>query len=91
MLSYQEASSRIFARGTIPDGYFGDRASVGFALYKGKILIVTDSRAIRGWFTGPYPEVTDESEALWILQHHPSATQHYKTTITKIISSESEG
>ena len=72
MISYQEAKAKVFAHGTIPCGYFGERASVGFALHKGRILAVADSGYF-GYGADRLPTVIDEAEALWILQNHHSA------------------
>jgi hypothetical protein len=53
----------------VPDGYFGDRASVGFALIGKRVVTV----AACGFFGTGLPDVLDETEALWMLKHHPSA------------------
>ena len=72
-MTYEEARARIFARGTVPDGYFGDRASVGFTLIGKQVYTVADCGCLRGYFRTGLPDVMDEAEALWTLRHHPSA------------------
>ena len=68
-MTYNEAKAKIFARGTIPDGYFGKRAAVGFALIGERIVTVADC----GYFGAGLPDVASEEEALWIIKKHPSA------------------
>jgi hypothetical protein len=68
-MAYADAQARIFARGTVPDGYFGDRTSVGFALIGKQVFTVAEC----GYFRAGLPDVMDEAEALWMLKHHPSA------------------
>jgi hypothetical protein len=68
-MTYADAQARIFARGTVPNGYFGGRASVGFALM-GKTVVTV---AASGWFRSGLPDVVDTREALWMLRHHPNA------------------
>jgi len=72
-MNYETARLAIFATGTIPDGYNGKLASVGFALLEGKIVTVADC----GCFGAGLPDVVDEQEARWILEKHPSA-RHIK-------------
>jgi len=68
-MNYEEAKAAVFAHGTVPDGYFGKRASVGFALDGKKIVCVADC----GYFSAGLPDVLNMAEAIWILKHHPSA------------------
>lgn len=69
-MTYTEAKKRVFATGTVPDGYFGDRKKVGFALHpNGHIMVVADC----GYYTYQTPQVTNEPEAMWTLKHHPSS------------------
>ena len=71
MLTYTQASARAFAKGTIPDGYFGEIAHALFALADdGSILAVTKTGHFR--FPGLSP-ATDETEAVWLLKHHPES------------------
>ncbi len=69
---YSEALSNYFAYGSVPDGYFGERCQVKFSFDadSGKTLIVGDC----GYWTAPIPQAIDTREALWLLQHHPSAS-----------------
>lgn len=68
---YMTAAADIFAFGTVPDGYFSDRAKVGFHFDKesGKVIVVTGN----GCFNSGLPPVTSIQEALWIIAHHPTA------------------
>ena len=79
-MNYQDAKKAVFARGTIPDGYNGDRASVGFAFdpATGKTIVVADC----GCFTHQVPQAVDIEESLWLLKNHPSAN-NTKITSTK--------
>ena len=65
-IKYHEAN--IFARGTVPDGYFDDRARVGFALIGQAIYAVADCGMFRTGLSA-----VDTAEALWLLRNHPSA------------------
>jgi len=69
-MKYSEAKNDLFALGTVPDGYFGDRASVGFHFDKesGHTIVMHD----HGCYTSPVPPAVDKKEALWLLQNHPS-------------------
>ena len=68
-MTYTEAKRRAFARGTIPDGYFGKRASVEFALVGCRVVVVAGC----GCFGAGVPDCQDVGEARWILEHHPAA------------------
>lgn len=70
---YERVKSRAFARGTIPDGCFGDRTSVYFSLMEhteGCYYCVFVSN--HGYFKSPLPCVTGIKEALFLLEKHPS-------------------
>ncbi len=58
-----------FAKGTIPDGYFGDVLKVNFIFdhETGKTICQHD----RGYFTYHTPSAINTEEALWLLEHHP--------------------
>ena len=58
-----------FAKGTIPDGYFGDTANVIFIFdhKTGKTICQHD----HGSFTYHTPQAINMGEALWLLEHHP--------------------
>ena len=75
--TYEAAVNSIFARGTVPNGYFGERASVGFALVGSAIIAVTEC----GWFGLGLPPATDTAEATWLLAHHPTARNVLVTTV----------
>ncbi len=64
--TYEQAQQAIFARGTVPDGYFGRTTQVGFALIDGQIMVVAKC----GYYRLGMPAI-DEREALWLLQNHP--------------------
>ena len=68
--TYEDAKTRVFAKGTIPDGYFGKRASVGFALIGRTCVTVSDV----GYFRSGLPDVQDEAEALWLLKRRSEIT-----------------
>lgn len=65
MMTYDEAKSAVFARGTVPDGYFGDRMKCSFAFDEesGKILVVHDHGF---YWTGL--TASNEEEADWLLR-----------------------
>jgi len=67
--TYGDASKNIFASGSIPDGYFGDRLAVQFSLVGGRIFTVHKW----GCFNTGLPMVVDVAEALFILEKHPSS------------------
>ena len=67
MEKYEDVKATIFARGTIPDGHFGKRASVGFALIGHTCVTVSDS----GYFRSGLPDVQDHREALYLLRRRP--------------------
>ena len=69
MLNYDDAKSKVFAAGRIPNGYFGDTAAVEFALIGQRIVTVAEC----GCFNAGLPLVVDEDEAFWILQRHPTS------------------
>ena len=69
MTTYDEAKSKVFVRGSVPEGYFGERANVGFCLIGKQIYTVADC----GYYRTGMPDCLDEAEALWILQNHPWA------------------
>ena len=70
MLSYDEAKTRVFVVTSIPDGYRGDRRTVGVAIAEnGLIIYVTDC----GCFRSGLPLAADLDEAIWLLKNHPSS------------------
>ncbi len=68
-MNYTTAKQNIFAEATIPDGYFEKTARVDVSLVDGRVIYVTD----HGCFGAGLPTVQDKSEALWLLNHHPSS------------------
>jgi hypothetical protein len=68
-MTYAEAITKIFAAGTIPDGYFGETADVQFAFdaESGVTVVVTPT----GFFRASIPPAVDTDEALWLLRNHP--------------------
>ena len=68
-MEYNEMIKKVFATGSIPDGYFGDRASVKFAFddKSGKTIIIAGC----GCFCYQTPPAIDKHEALWLLNNHP--------------------
>jgi hypothetical protein len=73
-MTYDEAKALVFCSGTVPDGYFGSRAHVGFAFdqYTGRTLVVHQ----HGYFTAPIPTAVDRDEARWLLNKHPTARNY---------------
>lgn len=72
-MNYEDVKAKVFVHGTTPDGYFGKRAPVGFALVGHTIVTVAEC----GLFKTGLPDCIDESKALWLLNHHPTA-KHMK-------------
>ena len=68
----------IFAKGTVPDGYFGDRASVAFSLFAGKVWLIDESGLILRCAMDKM--CIDAREALWQLQHDPWASRNIRIT-----------
>jgi len=70
-MEYNQAKQQVFANGSVPDGYFGDRKQCGFSFdpESGKTLVIYD----HGFFTAPIPPAIDQTEALWLLKNHPNA------------------
>ena len=79
-MKYNEVKKKVFASGTIPDGYFGKRASVDFALCDNTIITVADC----GCFRAGLPDVQDTKEAMLVLDNHPSA-KHITVTVGKAL------
>jgi len=69
MSIYREAQRNIIARGTVANGYFGERASVAFALVRQCVLVVAEC----GCYRAGLPDVLGAGEAVWMLRNHPSA------------------
>ncbi len=57
--TFEGAKERVFATGTIPDGFNGHRDRVGFFILNNRIMILTTS----GYFKSHFPECRDENEA----------------------------
>lgn len=69
MKAYDEVKKTVFAKCTIPNGYFGETQVVGVALIGERTVFVADC----GYFRAPIGEVASKEEALWMLGHHPAA------------------
>lgn len=65
-ITYEGAIKKIFATGSIPDGYTGDRVDVGFFMLNKSIMIHCPT----GYFTSHFPSCKDEKEALLIMQDY---------------------
>lgn len=74
-MNYAQAQKAVFATGTVPDGYFGDRTHAGFAFdpESGKTLVVHDS----GFHQSLLPPAIDLRESKWLLANHPLAKKYY--------------
>jgi hypothetical protein len=70
-ITYSGAKELIFARGEIPDGYFGKFSPVSFAFdpFSGKTLVVSEV----GFFRYMTPPAIDTDEALFLLKKHQSS------------------
>lgn len=68
-MTFDNIKNHIFAHGSIADGYSGHRAIVEFALEDNKTLIVHE----HGLHNSGLPDAIDTTEALWLLQNHPTA------------------
>lgn len=70
MIKYAEMKKKIFASGTIPNGYNGNTSRVGFAWHEKQTIIVAQC----GYYYSPLPDSFDEKEAFSLLQNHPLST-----------------
>lgn len=59
----------LFAEGTHAEGYFGDKVLCEFGL-KGNTIV---SVSYFGYYNLGLPDAVGTKEALWLLNHHPSA------------------
>ena len=66
---------KLFAEGTVPAGYNGDYDLCEYGLKGNRIVSVHSF----GYYDMGLPDVIDTDEALWILNHHPSA-RHVKVS-----------
>ena len=68
---------KLFATGQIPDGYFGDYATVNFMFH------IPSGKTIVDWkgklFTYQTPPAQDINEAAWLLEHHPTSNARFVT------------
>jgi hypothetical protein len=69
--AYQQARQSVFATATIPDGYFGDRKTVGLAIVDNTVMCVSDNGFFRAGIDARTPE-----EALYLLKNHPLHFRH---------------
>ncbi len=86
-MKYSEAKDKVFAVGTVPDGFTGDRADVGFHfdVASGHTLVITET----GCYPSPIPTAVDAKEALWLLQNHPTVQNaNHHVTITESLIKE---
>ena len=71
MIDYQTAKETSFAKGTIPDGHFGERRDVTFCLnYQSGVILAVASC---GYFRFLNQRAMDQGEALWLLRNHPES------------------
>lgn len=84
MIAYEAMRDLAIAKGTCPDGYFGERASCLFAFYpdSGETIIVHDG----GYHQSLLPPSEDVKEAMYNLSNHPVAQKYYKITSERITS-----
>ena len=69
---------KYFAKGQIPDGYFGDWKTVDFYYHpsSGKTMA---AHGMGSFFTYHTPPADSIQEAMWLLEHHPSSNVRYLT------------
>ncbi len=69
-LTFNEAASDLFAAGTCPDGYFGDRMEVYWHFHE------RSGKTVALWYGGCFiesiPPCVDKEEAAYWLFNHPS-------------------
>ena len=72
-MKHKDALSRVYAHGTIDDGYNGSTLRVGYAFdpVSGRTLTVTDSGY--NWSGSGLPPAVDEAESKWLLLNHPDS------------------
>lgn len=78
-MTYEQAKNITFACATRPEGYNGQIVAVEFAFdYEtGKTLEVHSS----GYHTSCVPKAADTSEALWLIENHPTSKRLYSNVI----------
>jgi hypothetical protein len=73
-ISYDQAREAIFARGTVADGYNGNRTECGFAFVHGVTLIVCSF----GYFRSGIPICADATQARWHIENGETAKRLYQ-------------
>ena len=63
---YDQALSDIFATGSMPDGYFGNRINCAFSIIDHPVVAIHTFGFHKIGLT-----VVDKDEALWLLQNDP--------------------
>lgn len=83
-MTYEEAKAAVFAKGTVPNGYFGATERVEFAFdpRNGYTLVVC-SVSHKGWHVASIPPAVNEAEALWLLKRHPSSRATRVVAVTR--------
>jgi len=66
-----------FAKGQIPDGYFGDWATVEFRYNPSSGKTIVYHRG--AYFTYSTPSADSIQEAAWLLRHHPASNARFVT------------
>ena len=76
-MKYDRHYMKWFAKGQIPDGYFGDWATVNFYfdIPSGKTIV----EAKCGLFAYQTPPAQDIREAAWLLEKHPTSNARFVT------------
>lgn len=67
LIPYTEMKKNVFARGSVPDGYLGERQKCEFAFYQNHVITVWD----KGYCYTNTPPAMSISEALYNLQNRP--------------------
>jgi hypothetical protein len=76
MPNYSEMKEKVFAKASVPDGYFGERANIELAFDEksGKTIALCDS----GCFTTHIPQALNKEESLWLIKNHPTCYKHFQ-------------
>ena len=79
-MTYEQALAAVFAVATRDDGYNGASAQVQFAFdaETGATLEIADC----GYYRSCIPAAADETEAAWLITHHPTARRIYRNVRT---------
>ena len=69
MVKYDDMAAMVFAKGSISDGFNGERAQVGFAWHNSQTYVVSYC----GYFNSSMPNADSQEDALFNLRYHHRA------------------